>query len=307
MEWALSAPDLAAQLAAVMSARDAPASTSSTAAATAVAADAAAATAAAAVRTSETADSEGATAAAEEVSEPLRALRQAVLQGTTDNIHVSAPPAPEDVFGGDDDGGDGEEEEAGSGGGGGEEEEQLPASELAAALGVPERVILAGASGAAAALYGTLELTEALAEYYTFQGTTGRLLSSRFAKLAFVGTAGARDTISHEREYADAFEPVRAMRAACSAALMALQPRGTTYTDALVWVLEMGGAKYSVAVASTDTIARVKQKVADVRGTPPDQQRLIYAGKQLEDGKTLADYGVCAGETLRLLLRLLGD
>jgi len=71
-------------------------------------------------------------------------------------------------------------------------------------------------------------------------------------------------------------------------------------------VKNLAGRVLEIDIDPTDTIEKIKERVEEKEGIPPQQQRLIFGGKAMSDEKTVADYNIAAGNTLHLVLALRG-
>jgi LPXTG-motif cell wall-anchored protein len=74
----------------------------------------------------------------------------------------------------------------------------------------------------------------------------------------------------------------------------------------MIDIVTLTGKKITVVASSDDSIDHVKAMIQNAEGISPDQQQLIFSGRVLRDGKTLAFYGIANGATLHLIVKLRG-
>ena len=112
--------------------------------------------------------------------------------------------------------------------------------------------------------------------------------------LALLGVAHAGRSSPFMTSSATSFRPSLAVHSALGI------PRGGMQ----LFVKTLTGKTVSIEVEEGESIEDVKAKIAEKEGIPPEQQRLIFGGQQLQDSKTLDDYNVGDDATLHLVLRL---
>ena len=169
---------------------------------------------------------------------------------------------------------------------------ELEMAQIALSAHLPK--MLSAGDGASWLVEQAMESNDAAAAYYRQVTETAcpELLGGDHSAVSASGSGRSLGT--GEADYGQGLDP----------ATVAFLAKGQQVVKTNQFVKTLTGKVISVAVEGSDTVERMKEQIQDQEGIPPDQMRLIVSGDEMENARTLADYGLPGDKTVHLVLRL---